>query len=230
MVNIYNISPRYSFLDVLAKYIIETAKEQNLNIANDLILLPTRRSCRYIKDIFLKLNNNEASLLPTIRSLGDIDENGIAILDYENEGLEIGLPDAISSIERNLILSSMVKIKMKDLSDEQTYSLAVDLAHLMDTVEMEELNFANLKNIVSDEYSEHWQETLEFLKIVTEEYPKVLTSYNRLNPIARKVKLIEKQIEFWKKYPHKGRIFAGGSTGSLVPIAKMLKTIANMEN
>lgn len=230
MVNIYNISPRYSFLDVLAKYIIETAKEQNLNIANDLILLPTRRSCRYIKDIFLKLNNNEASLLPTIRSLGDIDENGIAILDYENEGLEVGLPDAISSIERNLILSSMVKIKMKDLSDEQTYSLAVDLAHLMDTVEMEELNFANLKNIVSDEYSEHWQETLEFLKIVTEEYPKVLTSYNRLNPIARKVKLIEKQIEFWKKYPHKGRIFAGGSTGSLVPIAKMLKTIANMEN
>ena len=121
MVNIYNISPRYSFLDVLAKYIIETAKEQNLNIANDLILLPTRRSCRYIKDIFLKLNNNEASLLPTIRSLGDIDENGIAILDYENEGLEIGLPDAISSIERNLILSS---ISSFDFNIENSISTA----------------------------------------------------------------------------------------------------------
>ena len=163
MVNIYNISPRYSFLDVLAKYVLETAKEQNLNIANDLILLPTRRSCRYLKEIFFNLNGKNASLLPTIRSLGDIDENGIALLDYENEELEIDLPPAISSIERNLILSSMVKVKMKDLSEEQTYSLAVDLAHLMDTVEMEELSFDNLKNIVSVEYSEHWQETLEFL-------------------------------------------------------------------
>ena len=230
MVNIYNISPRYSFLDVLAKYVLETAKEQNLNIANDLILLPTRRSCRYLKEIFFNLNGKNASLLPTIRSLGDIDENGIALLDYENEELEIDLPPAISSIERNLILSSMVKVKMKDLSEEQTYSLAVDLAHLMDTVEMEELSFDNLKNIVSVEYSEHWQETLEFLKIITEEYPKVLAYYNLINPVARKVKLIEKQIDFWKKYPRKGRIFAGGSTGSLVPIAKMLKTIANMKN
>ena len=56
MVNVFNISPRYPFLDVLARYVIETAKEQNLNIANDLILLPTRRACRHLKEIFLLLS------------------------------------------------------------------------------------------------------------------------------------------------------------------------------
>lgn len=233
MANVFNISPRYPFLEVLASYVIETAKRDNLNIANDLILLPTRRSCRHLKEVFLNLSGNMATLLPTILPLGDIDENGLAFLDYENEKLDDGLPPSISPIERNLILSYIIKKhtpSMPDISEEQAYSLAVDLAHLMDTVEMEELSFTNLKDIVPEEYSEHWQETLNFLKVITEEYPKLLKSINLLNPIDRKIKLIKKQVEFWKKYPPRGRVFAGGSTGSLVPIAYMLRFIANMDN
>ncbi len=233
MANVFNISPRYPFLEVLASYVIETAKRDNLNIANDLILLPTRRSCRHLKEVFLNLSGNMATLLPTILPLGDIDENGLAFLDYENEKLDDGLPPSISAIERNLILSYIIKKhtpSMPNISEEQAYSLAVDLAHLMDTVEMEELSFTNLKDIVPEEYSEHWQETLNFLKVITEEYPKLLKSINLLNPIDRKIKLIKKQVEFWKKYPPRGRVFAGGSTGSLVPIAYMLRFIANMDN
>ncbi len=230
MVNVFNISPRYPFLDVLARYVIETAKEQNLNIANDLILLPTRRACRHLKEIFLLLSENKATLIPTILPLGDIDENGFAFLDYDTINLDENLPKPITTIERNLILSKLVKQKMSDISEEQAYSLAVDLAHLMDTVEMEELSFDNLKNIVPDKYSKHWQETLEFLKIITENYPLILKEQNLLNPVDYKVKLIKQQINLWKSFPPKGRIFAAGSTGSLVPISYMLKYIASIDN
>ena len=229
MASIFNISPRYPFLEVLTSYIIETAKKENLNIADDIVLLPTRRACRHMKEIFLRYSDDKAVLLPTILPLGDIDENGLASLDYDNENLYSDLPPAISKIKRNLILSTLVKAKMKDFTEEQAYSLAVDLAHLMDTVEMEELSFNNLQNLVPEEYSEHWQETLEFLKIITAEYPKILEDNNVMNPVDRKVRLIKKQIEFWKKYPPKGRVFAGGSTGSLVPISYMLRFISKMD-
>ncbi len=229
MANIFNISPRYPFLEVLASYIIETAKSENINIANDIILLPTRRACRYMKDVFFHLSNDSAVMLPTILPLGDVDENGLAFLDYENENLDADLPPAISQIKRNLILSSLVKKKMPDFTEEQAYSLAVDLAHLMDTVEMEELSFNNLQYLVPEEYSEHWQEVLEFLKIVTAEYPKILEENNVINPVDRKIRLIKKQIDYWKNFPPQGRVFAAGSTGSLVPISYMLRFISKME-
>ena len=230
MANIFNISPRYPFLEVLASYITETAKLDGLNIADDIILLPTRRACRHLKDVFLKLCDNSAVILPTILPLGDIDENGLAFLDYENEGLDsYDLKPAISKIKRNLVLSFLVKAQKKDFTEEQAYSLAVDLAHLMDTVEMEELSFNNLQYLVPEEYSEHWQETLEFLKIVISEYPKFLDDNDVMNPIDRKVKLIKKQIKYWENFPPKGRIFAAGSTGSLVPISYMLRFISKME-
>ena len=171
MPNVYNISPRYPFLEVLVSYILETAKIQNLNIANDIILLPTKRACRHIKSIFLKLNNNNTTILPYIYSLGDIDEDEISISEFSNHNLFEDQFKIISDIERNLILSKIIKTINylgDNITDEQSYSLAVELAHLIDTVEMEQIDFKNLNNIVPDEYSIHWQETLNFLKVITE--------------------------------------------------------------
>ena len=229
MANVFNISPRYPFLEVLASYITETAKSDGLNIADDIVLLPTKRACRHIKDIFLNLSGNDAAILPTIMPLGDIDENGLAFLDYENKNLDDDLQPAISKIKRNLTLSFLVKAEKKDFTEEQAYSLAVDLAHLMDTVEMEELSFNNLQYLVPEEYSEHWQETLKFLKIVTSIYPDFLKENNVMNPVDRKVKIIKKQIKYWEKFPPKGRVFAAGSTGSLVPISYMLRFVSKMD-
>lgn len=230
MKNVFNISPVYSFLDVLGEYVLNSANEKNLNIANDIILLPTRRACRALKDIFVSLNNG-TTLLPKICPIGDIDENGIAFLDYENENIsDEGLLPPINEIERNLILSKLIKQKNQSLNDEQAFALAVDLAHLIDTVEMEMLSFDNLSSIVPEHLSQYWQETLEFLQIITEWYPTILQERGYTNPVARKIKLIYKQIEIWKKFPPKGRIFIAGSTGSLVPIAYMINAISEMEN
>ncbi|MAB13967.1 hypothetical protein, partial [Parvibaculum sp.] len=44
------------------------------------ILLPTRRAARALGDAFLRAGEGEALLLPVIRPLGDVDEDGI-ILD-----------------------------------------------------------------------------------------------------------------------------------------------------
>ena len=230
MKNVFNISPVYSFLDVLGQYVLNTAEKQNLNIANDIILLPTRRACRALKDVFISLCGGQ-TILPKILPLGDVDEDGFAFLDYENEHIMAEeLKPAIPDVERNLILSTLIKKKNPTLNDEQAFALAVDLAHLIDTVEMEMLSFDKLSDIVPENLSIHWQETLKFLQIITEWYPMILNERGYLNPVDRKIKLIYKQVELWKKCPPSGRIFVAGSTGSLVPISYMINAISEMEN
>jgi ATP-dependent helicase/nuclease subunit B len=51
-----------------------------------------------------------------------------------------------------------------------------------------------------------------------------------MDPVARKVALMERQVGVWRKSPPKGRIIAAGSTGSLVPVAGMLAAVADMAN
>ena len=244
MVNVFNISPRYPFLDVLARYIIETARIQNYNVADDIVLLPTRRACRRLKEIFLNLSSEDSAILiPHIMPLGDVDEDGVAFLYYEHEDINhsetkngnySALPEAIDKLERNLLLAKIIKDKneiIQDMSEEQAFSLAIELSHLIDTVEMEELSFSDLANIVPDEYSIHWQKTLDFLKIITESYPTILhNTLQKLDPVERKIALINKQVDFWHTHSPRGRIFAAGSTGSLVPISYMLCAIAQMSN
>ena len=55
------------------------------------------------------------------------------------------------------------------LRPAQASSLAADLARLMDDVEREEIDFSRLAAIVPEEFAGHWQLTVDFLKIVTEQ-------------------------------------------------------------
>ncbi len=44
----------------------------------------------------------------------------------------------------------------------------------MDFIESEEVALSALKDIVPEEFAGHWQLTVEFLKIVTEQWPRYL--------------------------------------------------------
>ncbi len=57
---------------------------------------------------------------------------------------------------------------LQETTPAQASHLAADLARLLDSVETEERDLANLAGLVPDAYSDHWQRTLDFLAIVTE--------------------------------------------------------------
>jgi ATP-dependent helicase/nuclease subunit B len=224
MKHVFNIPASRSFLKTLCEYI-----DAGGGTAGDIILLPTRRACRALKETFAGLSPSGASLLPEIRPLGDVDEDGFAFIDYEDSDAGEGLLPAIPAVERNLVLASLVKKTPFPLSEELSYELAADLEHLLDSVEMEERDFSALEKLVPGRYSGYWQKTLEFLKIVTEFYPKILAERGYMDPVARKVALLKKQSRIWERFPPAGRIIAAGSTGSLVPVADLLAGIAKME-
>jgi ATP-dependent helicase/nuclease subunit B len=198
---LYTIPPSAPFLTTLAKAILAGelplpggAKPDPLILPLTTIYLPTRRAGRALREAFLAEAQGEATLLPRIRALGDPDEDA-AIIFGAGEGADsegaIETP-AIGALRRRLSLMRLVLAFGQRLSAAafaergegaaptfaltpgQASYLAADLARLMDFVESEEVALSALKGIVPEEYAWHWQLTVEFLKILTEQWPHYL--------------------------------------------------------
>jgi len=115
------------------------------------------------------------------------------------------------------------------LTPGQASYLAADLARLMDFIESEEVALSALKDIVPEEFAGHWQMTVEFLKIVTEQWPRYLSDNGLASPIARRNLLMARETERLAKgspYP----VIAAGSTGTVPATARLLATIASLPN
>ena len=75
----------------------------------------------------------------------------------------------------------------------------------------------------------HWEATVEFLKIVTEHWPKYLADNRLVSPVARRNRLMALETErLAKGSPHP--VIAAGSTGTVPATARLLKTIASLPN
>ncbi len=56
----------------------------------------------------------------------------------------------------------------------------------MDDIEREGVSLAGIKDLVPEAYSEHWQKTVDLLKIVTEFWPNYLAATGITSPEARR--------------------------------------------
>ncbi|MBQ8481842.1 MAG: PD-(D/E)XK nuclease family protein [Alphaproteobacteria bacterium] len=228
MMNVYNISGDKSFVDILAGYFLQRYENKPEELANILFLMPNRRSCQNLADAFVRYNGGKPTLLPRMEPIADADEDEI----FLSGGAKILplLKPAIDNMERSLDFTKLIMHKNKygidDVSLSQAYALAQNLASLMDTVQNEELNFADLDKIVPDNYSSHWQKTLTLLKIITEYWPRILEENGYCDPAERKKQLIRAELDFWRSSPNRPKIIIAGSTAAFPVLKEMVKTVA----
>ena len=210
---LYTIPPSAPFLSTLARAVLNGdlpvpggAKPDPLTLPRAVIYLPTRRAVRSLHDAFLDAAGGRAALLPSIRALGDPDEDAAIIFGAEEDADQAvaaaGGARAIGPLERRLALMRLVLAWSKKLHESgkasggqvvppvatptQASYLAADLANLMDFSESEEVGLSALQSLVPEEHSEHWQLTLEFLKIVTDHWPAHLRDSGLVSPTARR--------------------------------------------
>jgi len=88
----------------------------------------------------------------------------------------------ISGLRRQLLLTRLVQARAP-MPLEQAAMLAIELARLIDRVRTERLSFDRLADIVPEEHAQHWQETLEFLTIVTENWPRILAEEGAIDAV-----------------------------------------------
>lgn len=228
---VLNIAPNRPFLDTLAAGLLSEAGDDPQSLADHLILLPTRRACRELAEAFLRAGAGRPLILPSVRPLGDVDEEALSFhLSAGDEMLT--LPPPIPEARRTLLLTRLILSwrQEKDITSDQAVRLAVELARLLDQVQTERLDFANLKDLAPDEFASHWQDVLEFLEIVTVHWPKILDAEDCLDPADRRNRLLETQAELWRDAPPETPVIAAGSTGSIPATAELLQVVRGLPN
>ncbi|MBU0888522.1 MAG: double-strand break repair protein AddB, partial [Alphaproteobacteria bacterium] len=236
---IYTIPPRTGpgagFVDALAAGLMARAGGDPLALSRMLILLPTRRGGRSLRDAFLRLADGRPMLLPRMMPLGDLDSEEIDLQGGEEmlsgEGLDIAPP--IPGLQRQLLLARLILKLGEKLEDgprrpDQAVRLAVELARLLDQVQTEHLSFDKLAGLVPAEYAKHWQITLEFLRIVTEAWPALLAEIGALDPAERRNRVLAAQADIWRASPPDHPVVVAGSTGSVPATRDLMAAIAGL--
>ena len=125
---LYTIPPSAPFLSTLASAVLNGdlpvpggAKPDALELPRAIIYLPTRRAVRALRDAFLEAAGGRAVLLPSIRALGDPDEDAAIIFGGEGNAEEgfagAGGARGIGPLERRLALMRLVLAWSKTLHE-----------------------------------------------------------------------------------------------------------------
>ncbi len=226
-----------------------------LDLAAVTLLLPTRRAARALQEAFLKVGGGRAMTLPRIRPISE-GEDDLTLLSGLAADAPLGadaldLAPAVSEIARRLALTELVlkwSQVMRRTDDAaaflgeqataagantpaQAAHLAAELARLMDMVETErpgEPVLDELAALVPEEFSEHWQQTIEFLKIVTEAWPAHLQETGLLSPAARRNQAILSEAERLIASPPEGPVIVAGVTGSIPATVELMRAVAGL--
>jgi len=213
-----------------------------LALADVTIYVPTRRAARELRTEFVERAAGRPVILPSIRALGEFDEEAAAFSATGEAALD--LPPPIDRIDRLLALAPLVRLWKQRLpahvasrfaeeivvpaSAADALWLARDLAELVDEVETEGTGWAKLTALVAGDLAGWWQVTLDFLAIVTENWPTILADRQRSDPAAHRNALLRAEARRLRDDPPPGPVIAAGSTGSIPATAELLSVIARL--
>lgn len=219
------------------------------------LLLPTRRAARALGGAFLKASGRKAVLLPKVRTIaerdddeavfatlaaGDGDGDGSAVLEGAAASLLGELPPLFPAAERLMVLMQLVTAWRDKLGESdplgpmsnpgahtpaQVAVLARDLAALLDLIETEGVSLAAIRDIVPDTFSSHWDQTLDFLKIITEFWPAHQAASGQMTAVERRNRLLRQEAERLRQHPPKGPVIVAGVTGSIPATVALMDAV-----
>ncbi len=218
------------------------------------LLLPTRRATRALQDAFLKATGQRAVLMPRIHPISEGEDELTLLTGLA--GLTTLAPQdaetnpAISALERRLVLTQLVMrwsqvMRAADKSNggdilpyaaagsdtpAQAAHLAAELARLMDMVETEGADLADLAKLVPETFSEHWKKTIQFLDILTGFWPAHLKERGMSAPAAQRNQTLLAEAQRLRDNPPKGPVIVAGVTGSIPATAELMRAVAALPN
>lgn len=222
------------------------------------ILMPTRRAARTLQEAFLRAAGGvDAMLLPAIRPIAegqeDLDLIESAVPSLGHGADELTIPPAIGTLDRTLLLTELVLFWSRAVRNPapgtaadvaaklpvagvgattpaQAVRLATELSRLIDMIETEDVALDKLAGLVPAEYSAHWQQTLDFLKIVTELWPAYLTENRVISPAERRNRLIKAEALRLRQSPSPYPVIVAGVTGSVPATTELMRAVAALPN
>ncbi len=217
---IWSIPAGSAFLEVLARELARALDlEKNPDALSDAIIyVPNRRSALGLGLALFRAAGERALLMPDIRTLGDIeteDEAPIAEVALN------AMPAALTPGERLGALARMVRSYFatafeKDLPPVSALAAARDLARLLDQAALSQsVNWDLLPDLAeSADLAVHWQQSVRFLNILSQEWPAYVASIGRLDAPVRRLQAAEALVREWRAAPPSAPVIIAGSTGA----------------
>ena len=216
-----------------------------LSLADVTIYVPTRRSARVLRSEFVDLLGGRSAILPVIRPLGETDDDSGYFDLVAPEEMDLALP--IGGTARLLELGRLIlawrnqlpKIVLDVHSESPLVApaspadaiwLARALAELIDAVETEERDWADLKKLDTGEHALWWQLTAEFLSIASAFWPLRLEELRRSSPAKHRAAILRGEARRISARDHKGPVIVAGSTGSVPAAADLIAAISDLPN
>ncbi len=228
---LFTIPAGASFLDDLAAGLIRAYPPETL--AKTRVYLPTRRACRDLTAAFLR-HANGAGLLPQAYALGDVEAEELAFAAVEPAlgriEATLDLPPAIDPLRRQFMLAALAQ-KRHTAEHGDTLPLAAAirvaaaLSRFLDELQIERVDVARIAAIDPGQYAAHWQAVVQFLKIVLDAWPEILTEADRMDPAARREALLAAQAAVWRATPADAPVVIAGSTGALASTRDLMAAV-----
>jgi ATP-dependent helicase/nuclease subunit B len=236
---VYTIAPERPFLATLADGLLAMTAGDPMRLPRIIILLPTRRSARSLREAFLRAapDGREAGtplLLPRMRPIGDLDSDELIMTDRVADGETPGVPPAIPELRRRLLLTQLV-MKWGQVRGQtlllpgQAAALAASLARFLDTVATEGANFARLTDLVPQDLAAHWRIVHKFLEILPSQWPHILAAEGTLDPGVRRNRLLERQAALWRRSPPSDPVIAAGLAGGIPAMTELLSVVGTLD-
>lgn len=250
---VLTIPPGVPFLRTLASGIVngDVVKGFQLDAAHPealaalTIYVPTRRAVRVLRSEFVHILSGRAAILPLIRPLGETDDDS-GYFDLETPET-LDLADPLPSTARLLELARLILAWRNALpetvkamhpdsplaapaSPADAVWLARDLSDLIDSLETEERDWEDLRQLKTEDYSAWWQLTAEFLKIASHFWPARLEELGASSAARHRNALL--RVEARRLAALDGAnsdpVIVAGSTGSVPATAELIATVARM--
>lgn len=222
---VYNIPLGRPFLRQLAEGMMARFSTHPIAMGEAVVLLPTRRGCLSLKEIFQEYAKQKALILPRIYALADLEQDPIL------PGLPLPIREVkvISKWQRLGHLTQLVQqfLQQKNLCHTvaTAYPLAQELATLLDEFYISNVDLAQLEVVVEDDLSLYWQQNLAFLKIISEYWPAILKEKGLMEAAQFQQQNLAFIAENW--HPT-GPVILAGTTGTRPATAHLAQAILKL--
>jgi ATP-dependent helicase/nuclease subunit B len=246
-INLFTIPAGLAFADELARGIVKRfgVPENPFALSQALVLVPTRRAIRTLREAFERTAGGSMAVLPRIIALGDFDEEDPGFVPDADGGTEISTlvspassRPPISPLRRDMLLFTLIR-RWEAQRAREGHSLGVDrpaialqlareLARVLDLAAAEGVAWDKLRDLVPGELSAHWEQTIAFLDILATAWPAILEDEKRSDPAVHRDQALRRAAAEWLETPPLHPVIAAGSTGSVPATAELLHAVARL--
>lgn len=245
------IAPGAPFLPVLAEKILagelvpglSYRADDPLSLARATIFVPTRRAARALRSELTDQIGAGSAILPVIRPLGETDEDAGFFDPSDPSTLTLDPP--ITNTAAMLRLADLVLAWKQALpqavrdhlggaalvapaNPADAIWLGGSLFELIQAVESEERDFADLDGAVTADLQHWWQLTREFLAIARDYWPALLNEISRSSPARHHDAMIDIFTRTLISDSENRPVIVAGSTGTRPSTARLIAAVADL--